>query len=173
MTMNALLIGLLLLAPQQQDSGKAIFLGKGTCYVCHGRTGRGTAMAPNLTDAIWLNIDGTHQQIVQLVKQGVPHPKRYRVAMPAMGGASLLPKEVEAVARYVVSLRSVAKAPAAGGHEHAQQADTASAPEPGDHACAMCMQRNGGGRGCGMRESSSADSANAPARPCARCRRGS
>lgn len=173
--MNAIhLVFLLLLGlfPQQQETGREIFLGKGNCYMCHGSNGRGTVMAPNLADTTWLNVDGSHAQIVALVKSGVPRPKRYPGFMPAMGGATLQPKEIEAVAQYVVSLRSQREAE--GEHEHvAQPEDSTAAAMPGGHMC-MCMGQNGAGRGCGMmRGRSSPDTTAAAARMCPRCRRGS
>lgn len=89
---------------QQIADGMKIFTGKGTCFVCHGTDGKGTPLAPNLTDATWLNIDGKWASIEGLVKAGVPKPKQHPAPMPAMGGASLKPEELHAVAAYVWSL---------------------------------------------------------------------
>lgn len=84
--------------------GRAIFVGPGNCQTCHGANAKGTPLAPDLTDAQWLNIDGSYASISQLVKTGVPRPKQHPAPMPPMGGASLTPQQVCAVAAYVYSL---------------------------------------------------------------------
>jgi mono/diheme cytochrome c family protein len=84
--------------------GSAIYAGKGNCAICHGRTGAGTTMGPDLTDGSWLHIDGSVDSIAALVKRGVPEPLEVRVAMPPRGGAALSDDEVDAVARYVYEL---------------------------------------------------------------------
>ncbi|MGH7500927.1 MAG: c-type cytochrome [Longimicrobiales bacterium] len=88
-----------------QDSlGKAIFTGRGNCYVCHGANAKGGPLGPDLTDAEWLHIDGKVESIVALVKLGVPLPKQFPAPMLPMGGAALTDAEIEAVAMYIVSL---------------------------------------------------------------------
>ena len=89
---------------QDTAGGKAIFTGKGNCFACHGPDAKGTPLAPDLTDAKWINIDGSLAAIVQLVKTGVAQPKEHPAPMPAMGGATLTDKELQAVASYVYSL---------------------------------------------------------------------
>ena len=78
--------------------------GGGTCYVCHGQDGKGSGVGPNLTDGEWLNTDGTLAGIAKTVESGVPQPKQAPAPMPPMGGASLSPDQVKAVAAYVHSL---------------------------------------------------------------------
>src|SRR5690606_6965055 len=78
-----------------QSNGKAIFQGKGMCFACHGQDAKGTPLAPNLTDAEWLNIDGTLPAIIALVEKGVPNPVRHPAPMPPMGGAKLTRQEIE------------------------------------------------------------------------------
>ncbi len=92
----------------QDTAGKGIFTGKGLCAACHGTEGKGTALAPDLTDAKWLNVDGSLDAIAKLVKEGVPNPKEHPAPMPAMGGAQLTDAEIQAVARYVKSLSAKA-----------------------------------------------------------------
>ncbi|HEX6134701.1 MAG TPA: c-type cytochrome [Longimicrobiales bacterium] len=87
-----------------QADGKAIFEGKGNCHACHGKDARGTVLAPNLTDAEWLNVDGTKESVIALIQKGVPKPVKHPAPMPPMGGASLSKQEIEAVATYVLSL---------------------------------------------------------------------
>jgi mono/diheme cytochrome c family protein len=87
--------------------GDSIFHGQaggGTCHVCHGQDAKGSAVGPNLTDGEWLNNDGTLAGITGTITSGVPKPKTAPAPMPPMGGASLNPDQVKAVATYVHSL---------------------------------------------------------------------
>jgi cbb3-type cytochrome c oxidase subunit III len=74
------------------------------CFACHGADAKGTQLAPNLTDAEWINTDGTFDGIINVVKTGVLQPKNAPAPMPAMGGASLTDDQVRAVSAYVWSL---------------------------------------------------------------------
>jgi mono/diheme cytochrome c family protein len=85
-------------------AGQQIFTSTGNCYTCHGPDAKGTQLAPNLTDAEWINVDGTFAAIQQVVKTGVQTPKQHPAPMPAMGGASLSDDQVRQVASYVWSL---------------------------------------------------------------------
>ncbi len=94
-------------SPQQVALGDSIFHGQvagGTCTACHGQDATGTAVAPNLTDAQWINGDGSFGFIVKTVTTGVPKPKEHPAPMPPMGGAQLTDDQVKAVAAYVFSL---------------------------------------------------------------------
>jgi hypothetical protein len=87
--------------------GDSIFhgqVGGATCYVCHGQDAKGTGVGPNLTDSEWLNNDGSLDGIIKTVQSGVPQPKKAPAPMPPMGGASLSPDQVKAVATYEHSL---------------------------------------------------------------------
>lgn len=86
------------------DAGRAVFSGTGHCFACHGPNAQGTALAPNLTDASWLDIDGSYAVIAGLVRTGVAKPRQYATPMPALGGAALSGSQVCAVAAYVYSL---------------------------------------------------------------------
>lgn len=86
------------------DRGREVFNGAGGCTACHGSDATGTALAPNLTDAEWLNIDGSYGALAGLIRTGVPQPKRYPTPMPPMGGANLSDAQICAVAAYVYSL---------------------------------------------------------------------
>ena len=72
--------------------------------IFHGQDAKGTAIAPNLTDSEWLNGDGSLAFIEHTVTTGVPKPKSHPAPMPPMGGASLNPDQIKAVAAYVYSL---------------------------------------------------------------------
>ncbi len=91
---------------QDPEAGKAIFEGKGNCFTCHGRDATGTPLAPDLTDAAWVNFEARPSpgEVETLVKEGVARPVRYPAPMPPMGGARLSDQEVADVAAYVLSL---------------------------------------------------------------------
>lgn len=87
--------------------GDSIFHGLaagGTCQTCHGVDAKGGALAPDLTDATWLHGDGSTAFVVRIVTSGVAAPKQSRAPMPPLGGASLSPADVQAVAAYVSAL---------------------------------------------------------------------
>jgi mono/diheme cytochrome c family protein len=87
--------------------GDSIFhgqVGGGTCYACHGQDAKGSSVGPNLTDSEWLNTDGSLEGIIKTIQSGVPKPKKAPAPMPPMGGASLTPEQVRAVAAYAYSL---------------------------------------------------------------------
>jgi mono/diheme cytochrome c family protein len=88
----------------QDTLGKVIFSGKGTCFACHGVDGKGTPLAPDLTDSTWLHISGTVASIDSLIKAGVAQPKEAALPMLPRAGVTLTDAEVAAVARYVHSL---------------------------------------------------------------------
>ena len=82
--------------PKNLGAGKAIFAEK--CAVCHGPQGQGL-VGPNLTDNFWINGKGTRQDILAVVRKGVP-------AKGMLAWETLLkPEEVVAAAGYVFSLR--------------------------------------------------------------------
>ena len=88
-------------SPQQVALGDSIFhgqVGGGTCTACHGQDAKGTAVAPDLTDAKWINGDGSYDFIVKTVTAGVPKPKEHPAPMPPKGGAQLTDDQVKAVA---------------------------------------------------------------------------
>ena len=56
------------------EEGQDIFHGAGLCASCHLRQGVGGGLAPNLTDDVWLHIDGGYESIVQVILDGVQVP---------------------------------------------------------------------------------------------------
>ncbi len=96
------------LDPQLVQAGQQVFAGPGLCTACHGPTGTGTALAPDLTDDVWLWIENPsenlQEKIVERIRIGVPQPREAPAPMPPMGGASLNDEQLNAVAAYVVSL---------------------------------------------------------------------
>jgi glucose/arabinose dehydrogenase/mono/diheme cytochrome c family protein len=79
-------------------------VGGATCTGCHGSSGTGTPLGPNLTENRWFWSDGSYTGIAATIRVGVMHPKNYRAPMPPMGGAQLKADQVTAVATYVWAL---------------------------------------------------------------------
>ena len=78
--------------------------GGAACTGCHGDSGQGTPLGPNLQGKKWLWSDGSFAGIQKTITDGVPQPKQYRSPMPPMGGAQLTPDQVSALAAYVWSI---------------------------------------------------------------------
>jgi mono/diheme cytochrome c family protein len=90
---------------EQFDQGQQLFTGQGGCQACHGPDAGGSPLAPNLTDAEWLNLPGPDPEaIATLIRNGVSDPVQYPAAMPPMGGASLTDDQIQALAAYVASI---------------------------------------------------------------------
>jgi mono/diheme cytochrome c family protein len=90
--------------PEMVTAGQQVFNGT-ICFTCHGQNGVGGPLAPPLNDQTWLNIpDGSYENIVKVVHEGVPTPKQYPAPMPPMGGAQLDEQQIRSVAAYVYSL---------------------------------------------------------------------
>jgi mono/diheme cytochrome c family protein len=122
---------------QDNTLGKTVFEKKGNCAACHGTNASGTPMGPNLRDTVWLNVDGSVDQIRQLVRTGVMRPRQYPGMMPAMGGAKLANDEMDAVAQYVVTLRQTAASPSTG-HVHGTSAVPADGASSQPRRCGCC-----------------------------------
>ncbi len=92
--------------PDMVTAGQAIFTGAGLCQNCHGPDATGLPnLGPNLRDDEWLNISGrNYDEIVNLVKTGVPTPRQAVAGMPPRGGSTITDQQVNEVAAYVVSL---------------------------------------------------------------------
>jgi glucose/arabinose dehydrogenase/mono/diheme cytochrome c family protein len=76
-------------------------VGGAACTGCHGDSGQGTPLGPDLTGKKWLWGDGSYAGIKKTITEGVAEPKQYRSPMPPMGGAQLTPDQVSALAAYV------------------------------------------------------------------------
>lgn len=87
--------------------GGELFTGAGGCQACHNPQATGTQLAPDLTDDTWINISGrNYDEIVSLIKTGVPQPREHPAPMPPLGGANLTDEQVNALAAYIVTLGS-------------------------------------------------------------------
>ncbi|WP_443943577.1 cbb3-type cytochrome c oxidase N-terminal domain-containing protein [Pedobacter sp. AW1-32] len=102
------------------EEGKNLF--SGNCKVCHGDSGQGL-IGPNLTDDYWLHGGGINN-VFKTIKYGVP----------AKGMVSwektLSPKQIAAVANYILSLHGTnpagAKAPQGDKYEEKDPEDNAA-----------------------------------------------
>lgn len=94
----------------QAEQGRQIFAGAGICFTCHGPAGQGTALGPNLADGQWVWVDPSEpdfqNQLVEIMRAGVPQPREYPAPMPPMGGVSLTDEQLESLAVYLISLNS-------------------------------------------------------------------
>ena len=88
------------------SQGQQLFGSVGICFACHAQDGSGMPGAgPDLTDADWLQVDGSFEEIVQVIVRGVPADEAETGAlMPPKGGSQLTDEQVRAVAAYVWSL---------------------------------------------------------------------
>lgn len=86
---------------QMAEQGRSLFT---VCSVCHGRDGGGTQLGPSLRDQEWLHGEGTMEQIVEVVRNGVSEPVEYPVPMPVMGGGDFTDEQLQALAAYVYLL---------------------------------------------------------------------
>ena len=77
------------------------------CVRCHNADGKGNNRGPNLTDSVWVQIDGSYPEIVRIINEGVPAAKikgQYQFNMRPKGGATLTDAQVSSIAAYVWSL---------------------------------------------------------------------
>jgi len=94
-------------SPEMIALGNRVYhgqVGGATCVGCHGANGTGTPLGPDLTKQKYLWSDGSFQEILKVITEGVAKPKQYRSPMPPMGGAQLSNTQASAVAAYVWSL---------------------------------------------------------------------
>ena len=79
-------------------------VGGAACTGCHGESGQGTPLGPDLMGKKWLWSDGSYAGITKTITEGVSQPKQYRSPMPPLGGAQLTHEQITALAAYVWSL---------------------------------------------------------------------
>lgn len=86
------------------QEGRDLFNGGGICFTCHTVEATGGPLAPDLTDDVWINVDGQYSSIVELVKTGVPQPIEHLGSMLPRAGMPLTDEQVNAVAAYAYML---------------------------------------------------------------------
>jgi mono/diheme cytochrome c family protein len=89
--------------------GDSLF-NKGTCMRCHGERGVGGERAPNLTDAEWVQSDGSLEGIRETIFWGVRRKDMKDTSRPFEmnpgGGMDISWESIRAVAAYVWSLNN-------------------------------------------------------------------
>jgi mono/diheme cytochrome c family protein len=80
--------------------------GTAVCAACHGPQATGVQnMAPDLTDATWINIDGSYESIVKTINEGVAKPKEHPTPMPPKGGnTAMTDQQVKELAAYIYAM---------------------------------------------------------------------
>jgi mono/diheme cytochrome c family protein len=84
--------------------GEQLFGSTGNCFTCHGQAGAGGPLAPALNEASWIHIDGSFDQLVDVINVGVPTPVQFPAVMPPRGGAQLTEDQVRQIAAYVYAI---------------------------------------------------------------------
>lgn len=83
--------------------GRDVYLGRGLCYVCHGRRGGGVQRAgSSLRDTLWYHSDGSYRSIAELTRRGISaRASATNIPMPPRGGSEIDEEDVLAAAAYV------------------------------------------------------------------------
>jgi mono/diheme cytochrome c family protein len=84
------------------EQGRELYLR--ACVMCHGENGGGNALGPSLIDRQWLEGNGSFDEIIAVVRDGVPVPKEFPVPMPPRGDGSFTDEQIRAVAAYTSSI---------------------------------------------------------------------
>ena len=88
--------------------GKTLFeTAANNCTRCHNADAKGNNRGPNLTDSVWVQIDGSYPEIVRIINEGVPAAKikgSYQFPMAPKGRATLTDAQVGSIAAYIWSL---------------------------------------------------------------------
>lgn len=88
-----------------RDAAAGGRLYRSSCIACHGPAGEGTQLGPALGDSVWLDGDGSFDQVVQVIRSGVAEPRDFPVPMPPLGGGVYDRTQVRALAAYVLTLQ--------------------------------------------------------------------
>jgi mono/diheme cytochrome c family protein len=88
--------------------GKTLFEATSSnCLRCHGADAKGNTRGPNLTDSVWVQIDGSYPEIIRIINEGVPATKikgSYPNPMAPKGRATLTDAQVASLAAYIWSV---------------------------------------------------------------------
>lgn len=106
---------------EMAENGRKLFV---TCSVCHGVDAGGTELGPSLRDGEWVDIDGSPEQIQQVIREGVPEPKELPTPMPPMGGGRFDAGQIRDLAAYVYAISHAA--PAGSAAPDSAPADSAA-----------------------------------------------
>jgi mono/diheme cytochrome c family protein len=88
--------------------GKTLYEAQSSnCIRCHGVDAKGGNRGPNLTDSVWVQIDGSYPEIARIINEGVPATKikgSYPNAMAPKGRAAITEAQVNSIAAYLWSV---------------------------------------------------------------------
>lgn len=92
------------------EQGRTLFNDEGTCHFCHQQGGVGGPSGPDLTDAEWVQGDGSLESIQEVIFWGVRRrdfadPNRPHEMNPA-GGMEIDLQQLSALTAYVWSLNN-------------------------------------------------------------------
>jgi cytochrome c5 len=92
------------------EQGRTLFNDEGTCHFCHAQGAVGSPSGPDLTDAEWVQGDGSLENIQEVIFWGVRRrdfadPNRLHQMNPA-GGMDLDLQQLSALTAYVWSLNN-------------------------------------------------------------------
>jgi mono/diheme cytochrome c family protein len=87
------------------DAG-ARYFHSSTCFTCHGPGGRGTRLAPPLTDGIWRHrVRGSPDELAEIIRSGIDKPLHSPGSMPPLGGANYVTEEeMRALSAYLYTI---------------------------------------------------------------------
>lgn len=84
--------------------GKDVYTGAGKCFECHGNPPWGD-LGPSLKDSAWLHVNGTYDELIELIRTGVPEvDSKTGNEMPAHGESDLSDYQIRSVSAYVWSV---------------------------------------------------------------------
>ena len=84
--------------------GKEVYTGPGKCYECHGNPPWGD-LGPSLKDSVWLHVSGSYEELMELIRTGVPKvDSKTGKEMPAHGEGDLSDYQIRSVSAYVWSV---------------------------------------------------------------------
>jgi mono/diheme cytochrome c family protein len=88
--------------------GKTLYEAQSSnCARCHGVDAKGGTRGPNLTDSLWVQIDGSYPEIARIINEGVPGTKikgSYPNPMAPKGRAAISDAQVNSIAAYLWSV---------------------------------------------------------------------
>jgi mono/diheme cytochrome c family protein len=84
--------------------GKEVYTGAGKCFECHGNPPWGD-LGPSLKDSVWLHVTGSYDELIALIRSGVPEvDSRTGEEMPGHGEGDLSDYQIRSVSAYVWSV---------------------------------------------------------------------
>ncbi len=84
--------------------GKEVYTGPGKCFECHGNLPWGN-LGPSLKDSVWLHVSGSYDDLIALIRTGVPEvDSKTGDEMPGHGEGDLSDYQIRSVSAYIWSV---------------------------------------------------------------------